>query len=617
VPVFEQAKPIGTALNDWGKKDPERLAFEDAGAFAREHFHITPARDDPKDPTKPAAGWHDMDGKPPMEQHFFDQLEHHQREGFLHLKLAEPRAYDFNRLRTWDDRLRMPQFQFARSRKQADESDDDYLVRQEREEAEAREAVMTFVLGLTADPISLKYVNSPKPDRLAEVKGRQVIEKFNCAGCHQVQPGVYEFKPTVEAIDRLDKAYATAATKFPADHVFPGHNAWTGTPSPSPDRVIAHGTEPRLDTENFDRPLLTLRLSEALRYTNNDKVTRDIPTGSTAYLVPEDVFAREEPFGGVFANLLIPYLAKKNSTEFEGKPTEARAVLPPPLLREGERVQPKWLYQFLLNPKPIRPETRMVLRMPRFNMSPEEAQTLVNYFGAVDKLNNPGAGLTYPYLTIDQHDPKFWSDRNREYQERLNDAKSTKPEDRAAALLNAEAEQAKTRLAAAKKDLADAKTDDEKKAKQKEIDDLTAAVKALDERVQKKDFAALTDAWKSSDAYAADAYRIVANKTLCLNCHNLGKLHIDGPKGPNLDLAWERLRPEWTQMWISNPERLFAYSPTMPQNFGRDSVKYQEYFVGDSRDQARAARDLLMDLPRLADLPANRATHAAVEGGAK
>ena len=29
IPGFENSKPIGTALNDWGKKDPERLAFED------------------------------------------------------------------------------------------------------------------------------------------------------------------------------------------------------------------------------------------------------------------------------------------------------------------------------------------------------------------------------------------------------------------------------------------------------------------------------------------------------------------------------------------------------------------------------------------------------------
>ena len=46
--------------------------------------------------------------------------------------------------------------------------------------------------------------------------------------------------------------------------------------------------------------------------------------------------------------------------------------------------------------------------MPKFNMSGEDAMTLVNYFGAADKLGNPGAGLTTPYLNIEQTDPKYW-----------------------------------------------------------------------------------------------------------------------------------------------------------------------------------------------------------------
>src|SRR5206468_2617790 len=49
MPGFESAKPIGTALNDWGKKDPERLAFEDADSYVRERYHIVPGRQTRKD----------------------------------------------------------------------------------------------------------------------------------------------------------------------------------------------------------------------------------------------------------------------------------------------------------------------------------------------------------------------------------------------------------------------------------------------------------------------------------------------------------------------------------------------------------------------------------------
>src|SRR5207248_6590643 len=106
-----------------------------------------------------------------------------------------PRSYDYNRLRTWDDRLRMPQFKFARTQKMKDETPEQFEARALKEEAEGREAVMTFVLGLLAESIPAKYVNNPSGDKLAQVKGRQVLDKFNCAGCHILRPGEIDFKP--------------------------------------------------------------------------------------------------------------------------------------------------------------------------------------------------------------------------------------------------------------------------------------------------------------------------------------------------------------------------------------------------------------------------------------
>jgi hypothetical protein len=50
-------------------------------------------------------------------------------------------------------------------------------------------------------------------------------------------------------------------------------------------------------------------------------------------------------------------------------------------------VQTEWLHNFLLDPYPIRPA--VVLRMPRFNMSPDEATKLVNYFAAKDNVEFP------------------------------------------------------------------------------------------------------------------------------------------------------------------------------------------------------------------------------------
>ncbi len=38
IPGFENAKSIGTGLNDWGKKPADRLAFEDIGNFFEKHY---------------------------------------------------------------------------------------------------------------------------------------------------------------------------------------------------------------------------------------------------------------------------------------------------------------------------------------------------------------------------------------------------------------------------------------------------------------------------------------------------------------------------------------------------------------------------------------------------
>src|SRR5262249_17878135 len=114
IPGFEAAKPIGTPLNDWGKKDPERLAFENVEAFVKDQIHAGAIKPVDRMTNDKGEGSAVEPGQEAYEQFFLDALEHHQREGFLHQKLMEPRSYDYHRPLAWDDRLRMPQFRFAR-----------------------------------------------------------------------------------------------------------------------------------------------------------------------------------------------------------------------------------------------------------------------------------------------------------------------------------------------------------------------------------------------------------------------------------------------------------------------------------------------------------------------
>lgn len=643
VPGFELGKPIGTPLNDWGKKDPERLAFEDIVPYVDEHYHQVDRITNEK-----GFGPESKEGKPPFERYFFDALEHHVREGFLYQKLNEPRSYDYHRLRAWDDRLKMPQFKFAHhparplegeSQEQADA----------RVELEARDAVMTFVLGLVAEPTPSKYLPAPSPDRHAEIKGRQVLDKFNCAGCHEVRPGIYEFKVPTKRTDRpgdllttLDQDYDKAAPSLLTDHIFPNHNAWTGAP-PVNNRLLVYGVDRKqLDKEANEPPAFSIRLTHALRYPSRDENGkeagwRDIPAASIPELPDRALTSHSDTYGGVFARLLTPYLIATSSVDYPNE-KEARSALPPTLIREGEKVQPAWLHGFLRNPTQIRP--RVVLRMPKFNFSDAEVQSLVDYFAAVDRLENPGSSVMNPYLAREQPGPSYWTERSAVYAAKAGPNRiKLRGEQLKPALADyvryrglPDAEQ-KLAVAKAAQTRAQKAVEDEKdparkadlgkaadKAKQ-EVDQLAEAVKKLQTGLEKNDFPDLEKSWRENDLFGTEAYRLMlqtGQNGTCVRCHQIGNVTADENKAPNLDKGYERLRPEWTLRWIGNPERLITYPSPMNAYFMRENPadpqdvqrraneKYREEMVGSSAEQIQALRDALLGMPAILEMPGNR-----------
>ena len=242
IPGFETAKSIGVGLNDWGKKPADRLAFEDIQNFFKKHYYDVPELND-KDTVKVEDGVK----KEPYEKFYAEALlDHHapQRLGYLNQKIRDPRSYDYNRIRSWDDRARMPKFTLGRPRMTKEERDalkDEATAKDAHakfegrkfvEEAKAREAVATFVLGLVAEQVPTKSINTPTGDRLAEVKGRcpGVLDKYNCAGCHTIRPGVYDFKLGPKTLAKLD--FALDAQNNLIDKLgvirFPSHTNWVG-----------------------------------------------------------------------------------------------------------------------------------------------------------------------------------------------------------------------------------------------------------------------------------------------------------------------------------------------------------------------------------------------------
>src|SRR5688500_9635183 len=128
IPGFEDAKPIGAGLNDWGRKEPSKLAFEHiveylhsghahggshgpgpAGKHGNGHGKPTATggasetsaeEDRPgEQPSAHAAHGHKAgehsDEELPIPDYYMTQINAGNRTGFIYQKLREPRSYDW------------------------------------------------------------------------------------------------------------------------------------------------------------------------------------------------------------------------------------------------------------------------------------------------------------------------------------------------------------------------------------------------------------------------------------------------------------------------------------------------------------------------------------------
>jgi cytochrome c551/c552 len=494
---FEKARPIGTALQNWGRKDSSKLAMEHIHEFL--HHHGQPDGSSTAEAAESGlkkALAHSY--ATPQEEaqglslaYFYEQVLHNNRVGFLWQKLRSPRSYDYKKIETknYDERLRMPKFPFT---------------------PQQIEAVETFVLGLVAEPPAEQYVYRPKGAAHDRVQGEKLLTKYNCTGCHMVdmpqvnfavdpegiQPSALTEGEYPEALPLLMKLKPPRKAETGHTHVVDGKElpviAFRALLNSSPDPQ-----DPIEDQEYGFNLWETLQVGEKVLYP------------SSLVLVPAKQLVGVDPSrGGDFAEWLVTAQLKADK---DLQRNMALQAAPPPLYREGTKVQTPWLYHFLKNPYQLRHTT--LLRMPQFNMSDAEAMQLANYFSAVD-------GSEYPYQDVPERQPEYLSVKEHE-----------------------------------------------------------------------------------DPGYLAESWKLL-NAPLCIKCHSLGGRQYQAvdPKsdirGPNLESVPDRLRPDWTLLWLSKPQWITPYT-SMPQPIARNGSPVPEFFHGDSLKQTTALRDALMNYHRL------------------
>jgi len=503
IPGFVDAQPIGPVLSDWGRKQESLLAFEQVHQFLANA---------PRGPRSDA-------GKDPDRGFYLEAVFSHRREGFIWQKLRGPRSFDYKKAdnKGYNEWLTMGRFSFT---------------------PDQREAIITFVLGLVADPPAEKYVCRGDPHRRAIAEGRKVIDRYGCAECHTLEMERWQIQYDPDQIEGPFEVEDYAFLKPQVDL----ERLETST-KPDP-RGLLHAEAvgmPQMDewgevledVDDDDKPMLYLNLWEPLSLkVQDDWKTWTVGGAQLGVSDPREVAslapgraaaarlsveeqkvrptytphlaATRAPVGGAFARLLFPNVLDEDNPAV----MEAWGWVPPPLVDEGRKVQPAWLHDYLLDPVPIRPAA--VLRMPKYTMSSEEAGKLVDYFAAV-------AGAEFPY--------------------------SSHPRSRSAGL------------------------------EAKEL-----------ERPHRLD----------------DAMRIVIDRvTYCTKCHLVGDFSPGGEirtvLAPRLDHVASRVRPEYLRRWLANPKSLLPYTG-MPVNFPPTGPPMgQDLFQGSSIEQLDAVMDLLLN----------------------
>ena len=400
IPGYELARPIGTTLQDWARKDTSKLALEHIEEYLHHHGEADGSSTRERVKNALESAWSHLFPNKEVEEkelsaaYFYESLLHHGRPGFLWQKLRQPRSYDYKKIETkgYDERLRMPKFPI---------------------DEEQIESIATFVLGLVAAPPAEKYIYKPEGPAKDRLDGERLLEKYNCIGCHMIEmPEIrYGIDPEeITASTLVDQEYDSARDLLLK--LKPPRNGLTGKKR----TFTIDGEEKTLSVLSFHglvqgRPIadddpefqeFTYDLWETL------DVDGKILLPSTRMVVSLQAMAEsEDKFngyakkgrGGTFAEWLVEYLLSQGIVADNDR-AMAWQSSPPPLYKEGTKVQTPWLYQFLKNPTQIRHTT--LLRMPRFNMSDAEARSLANYFAAVD-------GVPYPYQQIPQQESAYLS----------------------------------------------------------------------------------------------------------------------------------------------------------------------------------------------------------------
>lgn len=280
------------------------------------------------------------EGSKPKERLDFGRWEHkYKMEGkykhkyFFETKLDWPGKFGVGKVFQSDlDRLKMPNFRL----------DDDEV-----------NSLTTFLLGSIDSEIPDSFKYNPGERGKAIQDGWWVVKKYNCVGCHQVQPGV---EPALWKDEWFASTSEDGAERKPPSLVGIGFRS-------DPDWLAAFLRNPALNdhdtSKNALRAYLDIRMPQ-FRMSENEiqslvRFFGALDSQPVPYIAPDLEPLTDQELG--MARALFKSI--KCATCHGGTPELDRTMSAPYLYEAAKKLKPAWTMRWLLEPLKMMPGTKM------------------------------------------------------------------------------------------------------------------------------------------------------------------------------------------------------------------------------------------------------------------
>jgi cytochrome c2 len=285
IPGFADAKPIGTELTEEGSKAVHRLDF----------------------------GFLHLD---------------HTREAWFQTKLANPRIYDRDRARGWEEKLRMPNFRLS---------------------PREQEQVVTVVLGLQKLNASAAAKKELSPNEAAVEKGRRIVKNHNCRGCHILEGEGGSFRSLVADASLAPPIIQGEGAKVQSDWLF----AFLRAPKTGQIRPWLEAHMPTFGFTEGELNDLT-KYFAALDRAQYPFLAAGYPTDPRSWAAGKKTF-----------ELLKCKQCHPRSDAEMNAPGVDRATLAPNLQQASARLRHDWINDWIRRPDEWMPGTRMPTNFPK------------------------------------------------------------------------------------------------------------------------------------------------------------------------------------------------------------------------------------------------------------